>query len=73
MGLVMAHINENWRIYTILLSILACAALFWLSKYFATKKDFVEHKNSVEKSLDGQRVALESHKIITTYVTWCMK
>lgn len=45
MDLVVSNINENWRFYTVCLLVLSFATLWWLSKYFASKKDLESHKN----------------------------
>ena len=43
---VVSNINENWRLYTLAVSLLGIAALWWLSRYFASKKDFEAHVKS---------------------------
>ncbi|WP_416305196.1 DUF2730 family protein [Neptunicella sp. SCSIO 80796] len=59
MDAVVNHISENWRFYTVVTFILAAAALFWLSKYFATKKDLEEHKAAFAK----HQASFTAHKL----------
>jgi hypothetical protein len=56
---LIGHLNDNWRVYGLLIFLLSCLALFWLSKYFATKKDLAEHKAAFEK----HRTKFETHQV----------
>lgn len=38
------HLNANWRIYMALFSLGSFAALYWLTKYFATRKELEQHR-----------------------------
>lgn len=55
---VFNHVNNNWRFYTVLIVLLGAAALFWLSKYFATKKDLQEHA----KQFDIHKLKFDAHQ-----------
>ena len=59
MEALLLHVNENWRVYTLLIFLVGCLAIFWLSKYFATKKDFAEHKSA----FIAHRDKFEKHQI----------
>lgn len=57
------HINTNWRFYALIAAILAAAGLFWLSKYFATKKDFEAHTQSVRERFKSNEDKFKSHQL----------
>jgi hypothetical protein len=41
---VITHINDNWKFYGLVMFLLSCLLIFWLSKYFATKADLAKHQ-----------------------------
>lgn len=43
MDVLFAHINANKFIYALLISVATAALLYWLSRYFATKKELEKH------------------------------
>ncbi|WP_299072856.1 DUF2730 family protein [uncultured Paraglaciecola sp.] len=59
MEVFVSHINDNWRLYSLFVFLLSCLALFWLSKYFATKTELADHKDA----LDAHKVAFDAHKL----------
>lgn len=59
METLLIHVNENWRVYALLIFLLGCLAIFWLSKYFATKADVAAHK----KELDDHKTDFAKHKL----------
>lgn len=42
------HVNKFWRFYSLLIAITGFALLWWLSKYFATKKELDAHAQNLE-------------------------
>lgn len=58
MDAVLVNINTNWRFYSVCLVILSFAILYWLSRYFATKKDLDAHV----KALNAQKEKFEQHQ-----------
>lgn len=57
------HVNTNWKFYTFLIAILGAAGLFWLSKYFATKKDLEAHTISVRERFESNESKFKSHQL----------
>ena len=55
---VIQHISDNWKFYTVLIAILGAAGLFWLSKYFATKKDLEAHTISVRERFENNEASV---------------
>jgi len=60
---IINHINTNWKFYTIVIAILGAAGLFWLSKYFATKKDLEAHTISVRERFESNEAKFKSHQL----------
>tara|TARA_B100002003_G_scaffold183719_1_gene171936 strand:- start:850 stop:1239 length:390 start_codon:yes stop_codon:yes gene_type:complete len=60
---IINHINTNWKFYTIVIAILGAAGLFWLSKYFATKKDLEAHTISVRERFDTNEAKFTKHQL----------
>jgi hypothetical protein len=59
---VIGHINDNWKFYGLVMFLLSCLLIFWLSKYFATKDELKSHKSENAKSLADHQLALDMHK-----------
>ena len=55
---VIQHISDNWKFYAVLIAILGAAGLFWLSKYFATKKDLEAHTISVRERFENNETSV---------------
>ena len=60
---IINHINTNWKFYTIVIAILGAAGLFWLSKYFATKKDLEAHTISVRERFEMNEAKLTKQQL----------
>ncbi|MAG77452.1 MAG: hypothetical protein CL811_11900 [Colwelliaceae bacterium] len=60
---VFSHLNSNWKIYALFASILLMAGLYWLSKYFATKKEFEDHVSKQEARFKENELKFKSHQV----------
>ncbi|MGQ8367118.1 DUF2730 family protein [Glaciecola sp. 1036] len=49
MDILLTHINEHKFVYTMLLTLMGFAALWWLSRFFATKKELQEQREAIER------------------------
>lgn len=48
MDAMIAHISSNKFFYSITITVFGFAALYWLSRYFVTKKEFEDHVKFIE-------------------------
>ncbi|HAD90932.1 MULTISPECIES: DUF2730 family protein [Alteromonas] len=60
---VFSHLNDNWKIYSFFGAVLAMAGLYWLSKYFATKKELEAHVISQEERFKLNELKFKDHQI----------
>tara|TARA_R100000687_G_scaffold51608_2_gene41195 strand:- start:101339 stop:101761 length:423 start_codon:yes stop_codon:yes gene_type:complete len=60
---LIVHITENKFFYSMLLVVLGAAALWSLSRYFATKKELIEHKELLEQHWEANNIKMENHRI----------
>lgn len=60
---VITHINDNWKFYGLVMFLLSCLLIFWLSKYFATKEELIKHKASTDAELKAQREKFQAHTL----------
>ena len=63
MDALIVHITENKFVYSMLLVVLGAAALWSLSRYFATKKELFEHKELLEQHWEANNIKMENHRI----------
>ena len=63
MDQLITHLNDNWKIYSMIMFLLGCLLIFWLSKYFATKEELIKHKASTDAELKAQRDKFQAHQI----------
>lgn len=48
MNQIIAHLDQNYRVYLVFITVFSFALLYWLSRYFATKSDFKRHDERIE-------------------------
>lgn len=60
---LITHINDNWKFYGLVMFLLSCLLIFWLSKYFATKEELIKHKASTNAELKAHRDKFQAHQI----------
>ncbi|GAB5378980.1 MAG: hypothetical protein Alis3KO_00850 [Aliiglaciecola sp.] len=65
---LLLHINENKWLYSILITVACGAALYWLSKYFATRKDFDAHKASFDEHVSKFNEHVNDHRALRELV-----
>ncbi len=59
---VITHFNDNWKFYTVLVTLAAFAGLWWLSKYFATKKELELYVQQNDKRFSDHEQKLQAHQ-----------